>query len=193
MFFKRFKKEREEFQVSEEKVELPVFKYHLNPLKSEVVIKESIRCEICNCNRDYKYVSPLYCIDEVENICPWCIASGEAARKYNGVFIDADRCEGVNNKEFLDELIHRTPSYIGWQQEQWVSHCGDYCTFIDYVGWEEIKHLSAELKEDIDFLMNDLGLTQKEFEKSLFNNGTLQGYLFKCLHCGKHRLIADFD
>ncbi|MDF2700996.1 MAG: hypothetical protein K0Q49_2560 [Haloplasmataceae bacterium] len=193
MFFKKVKKEKEKYQVSEENVELPVFKYHFDPLNTGIIIKENIRCEVCNSNKNYKYIGPFYCIDEVEDICPWCIASGEAAKKYDGEFVDINSCEVVDNKEFLDELIYQTPSYIGWQQEQWVSHCGDYCTFINYVGWKEIKHLSDELEEDLDLLRNKLGLSQKELEESLINNGTLQGYLFKCLHCGKHRSITDCD
>ena len=51
-----------------------------------------------------------------------CIASGEAARKYDGSL--QDDCsvdDGVDDPEKLDELIHRTPGYCGWQQEYWLS------------------------------------------------------------------------
>jgi uncharacterized protein CbrC (UPF0167 family) len=36
-------------------------------------------------------------------------------------------------------------------------------------------------------------LNQEELEKYLINNGNMQGYLFQCLHCGKHRLTIDTD
>lgn len=194
MVFKK-KKVKEVIEISDEETNLPlpVFKYNIDPLNSGVIIKENIRCEVCNNNRTYKYMGPFYCIDEVEDVCPWCISSGKAAKKYDGEFVDINSCERVDNKKFLDELIHRTPSYSGWQQEKWVSHCGDYCAFINYVGWEEIKHLASDLKEDIDLITQDLELSQKELEENLINDGTLQGYLFKCLHCGKHRLITDCD
>ena len=38
--------------------------------------------------------------------------------------------DGVDDPEKLYELIHRTPSYSGWQQEYWRAHCGDYCAFL---------------------------------------------------------------
>ncbi|QVK19568.1 CbrC family protein [Mycoplasmatota bacterium] len=78
------------------------------------------------------------------------------------------------------ELIYRTSSYASWQTEHWLSHCDDYCMFIDYVGWEEIKELADELKDDIEKIKLEYQLTQEELEKWLFKGGTLQGYLFKC-------------
>ena len=67
-------------------------------------------------------------------LCPECIANGEAARKYDGSFQDDFSLDdGVNDPEKLDELIHRTPGYSGWQQEYWRAHCGDYCAFLGYV------------------------------------------------------------
>ena len=44
----------------------------------------------------------------------------EAARKYDGSFQDDFSLDdGVDDPEKLDELIHRTPGYSGWQQEYW--------------------------------------------------------------------------
>ncbi|WP_308423119.1 CbrC family protein [Marinithermofilum abyssi] len=25
----------------------------------------------------------------------------------------------------------RTPGYRGWQQEVWLSHCGEFCSFVE--------------------------------------------------------------
>ncbi|WP_458787851.1 CbrC family protein, partial [Vallitalea sediminicola] len=75
-------------------------------------------------------VGPFYAIEEVENICPWCIKNGKASEKYDGMFQDDQSCDKVNKEEYLDELVHRTPGYCGWQQEYWLSHCGDFCAFI---------------------------------------------------------------
>ena len=81
-------------------------------------------------------------------MCPWCIIDGTAANKFNGEFQDVASCETVNQEEFLEELIQRTPGYIAWQQAYWLSHCGDFCAIIDYVGWKEIQHLEFELQDD---------------------------------------------
>ncbi|MHC1683092.1 MAG: CbrC family protein [Clostridiaceae bacterium] len=67
--------------------------------------------------------------------------------KYNGDFQSLSSCEKVESDDFIDELIHRTPGYIAWQQE--------------------------------------------ELEQYLLNDGSLQGYLFKCVVCGKPRLTVD--
>ena len=73
------------------------------------------------------YTGPFYAVEDIEYLCPECISSGEAARKYDGGF--QDDCsvdDGVEDPARLDELIHRTPGYSGWQQEYWRAHCGDY-------------------------------------------------------------------
>ncbi|WP_458788311.1 CbrC family protein, partial [Vallitalea sediminicola] len=134
-------------------------------------------------------VGPFYAIEEVENICPWCIKNGKASEKYDGMFQDDQSCDKVNKEEYLDELVHRTPGYCGWQQEYWLSHCGDFCAFIGYVGWNEIKEFADELEEDIKYF----GYTVEDIKKYLINDGSLQGYLFQCLKCGKKRLSIDCD
>ena len=182
-FFKRNKSNRD----------LPVFKYNPNAIKNKGIVQRSAKCQVCNEHTEYVYEGPFYSVDEVEDICPWCIKSGKAAVKYDGQFQDDSTCEEVDNIEYLDELIHRTPGYSGWQQEVWLSHCGDFCAFIDYVGWNEIKHLESELKDDLDIIKSNYRLTQKELEKALVNGGSLQGYLFKCVVCGHYRLTIDCD
>lgn len=175
------------------KMNLPEFKYHPDPIKTGSIIKKNITCPVCNQKREYAYVSHFYSVDEVEDICPWCIKDGSAAEKYNGQFQDDASVESVSDKEKLKELVFRTPGYSGWQQEVWLAHCDDFCAFVGYVGWEAIKDIADELKPDIERIKADYRMTQEQFEKSLVNNGSHQGYLFQCLHCGKHRIHTDFD
>ena len=137
------------------------------------------------------YTDPFYTVEDIEYLCPECIASGEAARKYNGSFQDdCSLDDGVDNPEKLDELIHRTPGYSGWQQEYWRAHCGDYCAFLGYVGIRELQALGV-LEEVLDDPMWDD--EQKEMIQESVNGGHLQCYLFQCLHCGKHLVWMDFD
>ena len=85
-------------------------------------------------------------MEDIAYLCPECIANGEAARKYDGSFQDDFSVDdGVDDPEKLDELIHRTPGYSGWQQEYWRAHCGDYCAYLAmwvpencgrWVGWK---------------------------------------------------------
>lgn len=174
-------------------LEFPKFKYHLDPIKSKVFIKGESICPVCNRINEYRYDLAFYAIEEVEDICPWCIADGSAAKKYDGMFNDDTGCENVSNKEYLFELLYRTPSYAALQTEQWLSHCDDYCMFIEYVGWKEIKDIVDELKDDIERIKAKYRMSQEEFEKWLINDGSFQGYLFRCVNCGKHRLAVDMD
>lgn len=173
--------------------EFPTFKYNPNSIELGIFKKEKTTCPVCGQDRDYTYTGPFYSRDDVGGICPWCIKDGSAAKKYDGEFQDAASCDPVDKKEYLTELTTMTPGYSGWQQERWLSHCGDFCALKNYVGWAEIKHLKDELKDDLSEIKVEYGLTQEELEKYLVNNSGMQGYLFQCLHCNKHRLTIDTD
>lgn len=174
-------------------MELPRFKYNPDPINAKVIKKNKTHCPVYDKEKEYVFVGPFYSVEEIEGICPWCIHDGSASKKFDGDFFDAASLESVENNAYIDELVHRTPGYIGWQQESWLSHCGDFCAFIDYVGWEEIKDIANDLVEDIEKIKRRMRLTQEEFEKSMVNGGSHQGYLFRCLKCGKYRLTSDLD
>ena len=173
--------------------ELPVFKYHPDPIATGAIKAEEALCPVCGVRRSYKYIGPFYSVQEVEGICPWCIQNGEAAAKLDGQFQDVSSCEPVGDPNYLVELTTRTPGYCGWQQEVWLSHCRDFCAFIGYVGWKEIAEIVEELSPDIERIKASMRLTDEAFKQSLLNGGSHQGYLFKCIHCGRHRLADDLD
>ena len=101
---------------------------------------------------------------------------------------DIGKAKGKSEK--LDELIHRTPGYSGWQQEYWRAHCGDYCAYLGPVGSRELRALGV-MEDVLEDPMWDE--EQKEMIRESVNGGHLQCYLFQCLHCGKHLLWMDFD
>lgn len=173
--------------------DIPNFKYNPNALRLGIIKKEKTNCPVCGQTRDFVYAGPFYAVDEVEGICPWCIKDGLAAKKYDGEFQDSESYEPTDKEEYLIELTTRTPGYSGWQQERWLSHCGDFCALKDYVDWADIKDLKDELTDDINQIKTDYGLKQGDLEKYLVRNGSMQGYLFQCLHCKKHRLTIDTD
>ncbi|WP_284638282.1 CbrC family protein [Paenibacillus silviterrae] len=168
---------------------LPTFKYHPKPIETGMIIESNAICPVCEEKTDHVYVGPFFSIDEVEDICPWCIENGQAAIKFDAEFQDSASCEEIPTKEKLDELVHRTPGYSGWQQEKWLNHCDDFCAFIGYVGWKEIEGIAHELTEDF----NRYGYNEEEIQKYLKKEGSLQGYLFQCITCKKHRLHIDCD
>ncbi len=170
------------------------FKYYPDPLgQGDFKNDQRVKCDCCGKKTDIYYDGPFYAEEDVEYLCPQCIASGKAAEKLEGEFVDIGCCDSVDDPEAQEELACRTPSYHGWQQEQWLTCCGDYCAFIAYVGWKELEEMG--LAEEIcqtyneDECMIDL----ETVKENLFNGGSLQGYLFRCLHCGKHHLYVDAD
>lgn len=174
-------------------MELPKFKYHLNPIKSGVIAKEKTLCPVCKELKDYRYECKPYGNIDLEGVCPWCIANGRAAEDYDVEFNDYYGYSNEVNEAQIEELIRRTPTYISWQTEHWMTHCHDFCAFVEYVGWGEIEYLYDELKEDINEVCEEMQISLEEFKMSLFNNGDFQGYLFSCVHCGKHRLHIDIS
>ncbi len=175
------------------KGKLPVFRYHPDPLATGIFQRsdEGVTCDCCGRLTKIYYDGPFYSTGDEDCFCPECIASGAAAEKFGGSFQDAFSIEdGVTDEGAVNELIHRTPGYCGWQQEFWRAHCGEPCAFIGYVGAEELERLGVmgEVLDDPRW-----GERDKEIIRMLVNGGGAQGYLFKCLHCGRHLLWYDFD
>lgn len=173
---------------------LPTFKYHPNPIETGAFQKGTPqKCDCCGCETDLWYESPFYSIDDVDRICPKCISNGAAAKKFDGEFQDADNVGKVSDSDKLDELLHRTPGYIGWQQEYWCAHCDDFCAFIGYVGWDDLirSGIDKEIEETYD--QDICGFDLTDVKEYMQNDGSMQGYLFRCLHCGKHLLYVDCD
>ena len=172
------------------KTKLPIFKYHPDPLATEIfrTLEEPVSCPCCGQDTSVVYEGPFYCVEEVQGLCPDCIVSGAAAEKYDGEFQDSESVDEVDDLDKLDELIHRTPGYCGWQQEYWRAHCGDFCAFLGYVGYRELEQMGL-----VDEVLEDMDDWYKEHIQDLTKDGSFQGYLFRCLHCGKHLLHTDCD
>lgn len=176
---------------------LPHFRYHPNPLETQAFEEAdpAVICDCCGKLTGVYYSSPFYSIEEVGNLCPQCIAGGAAAIKYDGEFQDECSVDEVSDPAKLDELIHRTPGYRGWQQEYWRAHCDDYCAFLGYVGYRELKQMGIldEVLDDPIWDDQSWGEKPEDLLKCLDNGGSMQGYLFRCLHCGRHLLWMDCD
>lgn len=89
--------------------------------------------------------------------------------------------------------LRRTPRFVTWQQELWLTHCND---FMAYLGtWEPKDFYSNASDGDGRKLFHEM--TDKEFhhlwDRSLQPDATRLErwhavfYAFRCLHCGKLR------
>lgn len=165
--------------------ELPAFLYHPDPVSTGSIQENHVlACPCCGLVTGWIYVTTPYGRGEQPcDLCPWCIADGSAARKFGSEFV-SDMMGEVPAK-VADEVNLRTPGFISWQGEQWLTHCGDAAVFLGPVGWEELKDLpdaqTALLEDGWDGAA--LSLMRKD--------GDFTAYLFRCRHCGIHLAYAD--
>lgn len=175
-------------------MELPKFKYHPDPLATGSIEASDEACECCGKSTGYIYSSILYAEEEIEFICPWCIADGSAAKNFDGAFIDDYPLINAGlTEDVVSEVCGRTPGYNSWQQEQWQSHCNDACEFHGDAEKEVLQALSGDAldsfleKEMIkpDIWVNILAGYQK--------GGSPAVYKFKCRECPEVIYTMDFD
>lgn len=167
------------------------FKYHPDPLGTGAFLNDkTVICDCCGKETNVYYTNPFYSVEEVNNLCPECIANGAAAKKFDGEFQDSGSADEVTDPAKLDELVHRTPGYCGWQQEYWLAHCDDYCAFLGYRTWEELEKMDIDKEIEETYRRDVCGV---DFEAAKDHLQTESGYLFRCLRCGKHFICIDFD
>ena len=183
--------EKEETARKERLKDLPKFRYYPDPVGTGVFEEGEARtCPCCGKESTVYYYSEPYCIENVENLCPFCIASGEAARKYDASFIQDAEWSGEPDKEKDEELFCRTPGYLSWQGEHWLSCCNDYCEYLGKVGTKELKAMDIADEVFSEYAKRD---EYADIEEYLVKDGSLCGYLFRCLHCKKYHLWVDAD
>ena len=172
-------------------VKMPIFKYCSKPLEAGLFKRTDMpeRCDCCGKGTNLIYSGPFYGEEDVDVLCPQCIASGKAAKKFSGEFVDYAILSPTILEEYKKELCYRTPSYNGFQQEHWPDHCGDFCEFIAYVGWKEIIEMGLE--NSVEFATEAEGYS--EHKECIVNGSSCQGYLFRCLNCKKYILYVDCD
>lgn len=134
------------------------------------------------------FLETMYCEKDVDCICPECVANGKAAEKFNGEFISDAEISKVDEQAKVDELFKRTPGYISWQGENWLACCNDFCACIGDVGTKELEEMGIA---DEVFAEYDKLNEYENAREYLVKAGSMAGYLFRCLHCGKYHLWVD--
>ena len=178
----------------------PDFKYHPDPIATGVIKKSDGECICCGSKTGYIYVGPVYSTEELdEQICPWCIADGSAHEKFDASFTDEDGIGGYGDWDKIDnsiveEVAYRTPGFMGWQQEQWWTHCGDAGAFIGRAGKKELLEMGEGV---ITCIKDSTGLSDgqewNDFLDALDKDGSPTAYLFRCIKCGKVGGYQDCD
>lgn len=170
------------------------FKYHPNVWKQNVFKKafddEVMVCQCCNRPLEF-YIDKVYSSQDIDCICPKCVADGSAFDKFNATFIQDAELDKVSVQEIKDELLKKTPGYDSWQGEHWLACCNDFC---EYIGETSIAELKA-MKIDKEVIADYKESNEYHYENCAdhLGNGVLRGYLFRCLHCRRYRIWFDAD
>ncbi|WP_051830196.1 CbrC family protein [Streptomyces novaecaesareae] len=170
---------------------LPVFPYHPDPVGTGAIIQSDAECSCCSRARGYIYTGPVYAVENLSGrLCPWCIADGSAAERFEALFTDVLDDIPVDR---LFAITQRTPGFSGWQQERWLVHCGDGAAFLGTVGAAELTdhpEAWASLREELGH--GPWSLSQAEqYLKALTKSGQPTAYLFRCRACGSHLAYSD--
>ncbi len=167
---------------------LPQFKYHPDPLRTGAVEESETECVCCHRKRGFIYVAGVYATGEYDElICPWCIADGSAAKKFDATFYGG-LFDSQTPSEVRDEINRRTPGYNSWQSEEWKTHCGDVCEFHGDAPKTELHEVA------INPIRLDLALNDDEWTKFVEHyepGGDPAIYKFVCRHCGE--VIYNWD
>lgn len=176
----------------------PYFKYHPRPVETDMVLQRSGVCSCCGEKVEYLYADSPYLFDpdgprdedDLEPICPWCIADGSAAAKF-GIQFNEVRPSQVKDEAAYQEVAFRTPGYIAWQEPEWLVHCEDFCAYLGRVGSKELAPLRDKMETVLTREAMKWRMEPDEFLKAVHKDGDMTGYLFQCLHCGTYQLYAD--
>jgi len=176
--------------------QLPEFPYHPDPVATGCVEKSDATCLSCEQARGLIYTGPVYAVEElVDCLCPWCIADGSAAARFNAAFTDHLPVYGNVSEAVVAAVTTRTPGFGGWQQEHWAYHCADGAAFLGRAGWPELQRRPDAL-EALRREHDGLGWTPElveEYLTELDKDGSPCAYLFRCRHCGTHLAYSDCD
>ncbi|WP_371749783.1 CbrC family protein [Streptomyces sp. NBC_01283] len=173
-------------------VGLPFFRYHPDPLASGSIRASADKCVCCDRSTGWIYTASFYTAQEINgNLCPWCIADGSAAERFEGEFSDSYGLDGVSEAT-LHEVTRRTPGFHAWQDPHWLVHCHDAAAFIGEVGYTEL----ATHPEALEQLRLDLRMSgwhdAAQLERFLTHLGEAATVmLFRCTVCATHLAYTD--
>ncbi|MGY4993062.1 CbrC family protein [Streptomyces sp. 900105245] len=158
------------------------------------VVESSTTCLCCGRARGFICTGLVYAVEELSNLlCPWCIADGSAAAKYEAHFIGDPIGDDVP-LEVVMSVEACTPGFSSWQDPQWFFHCGDGAAFLGAVGTAEL----AMFPDALQALRSEVGAcgwsaeAVESYLGALDKDSQPTGYLFMCHTCGRYMASADF-
>jgi uncharacterized protein len=179
-------------------VELPILRYHPDPIATGSVVPSLNVCPVCEKSRGFAYEGVPHGTIELRDVCPWCIADGSAHEKFGVEFSDPAGIGGYGQwekvpTEIVNEVAFRTPGFAAWQQERWFTHCDDAAEFLGPMGRTELEQVGSEAIEAIRLESEKTGADWDFLFSRLDRKYNSTAYLFRCRHCGKLGGYSDCD
>ena len=173
---------------------LPTFRYHPDPVSTGSVKVSDTVCRCCGRARGAIYTASVYSRDELDDqICPWCIADGSAAAKFDASFCEDTarlRQAGVPDA-VIEEVERRTPGFESWQGAAWLACCGDACEFHGDAPAAELRSVGAAALAEA---FPDWGLDLDDWEDLVRHYRAPHDpaiYRFVCRHCARTHYGMD--
>ena len=175
-------------------IALPFFRFHPDPIATGYLRSSTDTCRACGVARGWILQVPFYSLEDVDELCPWCVADGSAAARFDGEFTDSAAVEPIDNPESLDELLHRTPGYSSWQQEAWVCHCNEPCAYVGLLTRAQAIDYANDLKVDLSPTYEWTTDILPALPVRVDRPGELNWFEvhhFRCVVCGRHRAAVN--
>ena len=174
-------------------IPLPKFKYYPDPVGNQSILEKLAICPCCENARNYMYTGNIYCVDEIEEVCPWCIADGAAAKKWDAGFMESAFSNSVDPK-IVEEINSRTPGYTTWQGARWLFSETDAMVFLgDVVGKKLLAEGNGAKIQAVLKTLNEFGNDWKQEDLvHLEFGGQPSVYLFQDRETGAFAAYNDF-
>jgi uncharacterized protein CbrC (UPF0167 family) len=192
-----------------------MFRYFRQPHEFSTFSKTPKICDLCGKSQP-GYNGPFYGRNSVQFVCEQCIIEGKLAEKnsftnegnFNELLVQLESKVSEFSKAEIekmakakdDELTHRTPHVITWQDFIWPVHCGDYCCFLKEVGQPELLAIAPEgqvhrlFESNNDDNFNDWWPNiRPDAPKDNTTAYSVGVYLFQCLNCQEYVVLWDCD
>jgi uncharacterized protein len=178
-------------------LDLPVFRYHPNPIANGSIHPSDAQCACCDETRGFIYSGPAYSEADIEGaLCPWCIADGSAHAKFDACFCDPAGFPDAIPAGTVEEIAYRTPGFSSWQQERWLTCCADAGVFLEPIGYAELieghPRLEGSLMMHIVHEIGISGAAATRFLRALHRDFGPTAYVFACRHCDARMAYIDY-
>jgi len=174
--------------------DLPDFPYYRDPVTDGSIAPSDERCTACGRQRGFIFTGVAHGerVPEDGKFCPWCISEGRAHSRLGASF---NFVGPGASQEAEDEVKHRTPGFLTWQDWDWPTHCDDVAVYLGQPSGDELRANRGALEALLrDLRQWEWGRDEAYVEEFIDGLGGSQvAYLFECRHCRTQLVCWDQD